>query len=244
VLEALLKTNASAPLRADTLYMLAQCYSTLGRYADLVRAYEGALELEPNPRLRSTILMNRAEAQMALGDLTSAIAGYRSALAILPGQLEMVLQGVLAWWSLAVALDRAGDLEEGLEHIRIARTYDRMDTRIFNSGAWVFVPAYDEHYFRALGHWETARHAELGAARAEAYGRAIETWNEYLARAPATDPWVAVGRSRLKQCEKERDAFLRRSGVKPKPKPAGARRPDADSIEGAAPITPPRTRKR
>ena len=216
VLESVARGNAPAPIRADALFMLAQCYTTVGRYADQVRAYDGALELQPNPVRRATILMNRAEAQMALGDLTSAIDGYRSALSILPGQLEMVLQGVLAWWSLAVALDRSGDLEEALEHIRIARTYDRLDDRIFNPNVWTFVPSHDEHYFRALGHWETARHAELAAARAEAYGRAIDAWNEYLARAPANDPWVVIGRTRHKQCQLEREAFLKRAGGKAK----------------------------
>jgi tetratricopeptide (TPR) repeat protein len=217
VLESVARGNAPAPIRADALFMLAQCYTSAGRYAEQVRAYDAALELQPNPVRRSTILMNRSEAQMALGDLTSAIDGYRSALSILPGQLEMVLQGVLAWWSLAVALDRSGDLEEGLEHIRIARTYDRLDDRIFNPNVWTFVPSHDEHYFRALGHWQTARHAELAAARAEAYGRAMDAWNEYLTRAPANDPWVVVGRTRQKQCQLEREAFLKRAGAKAKP---------------------------
>ena len=48
-----------------------------------------------------------------------------------------------------------------------------------------------------LGFWETARHAELGAARAEAYGRAVEALGEFLARAPANDLWVGVARTRL-----------------------------------------------
>lgn len=222
VLESVLRADPPAPMRVAALMSLADAYTQLGRYPEEVRAWDAALDLEPDETSRATILMNRGEGLMGLGNLTLALESYQAALSYLTTQLEMATSGVSVRWSMALAADRAGDLEMALDSIRLARAYDRRDAMVFGpSATWRFVPEHDEIYARALGFWETARHAELGAARAEAYGRAVEALGEFVARAPANDLWVGVARTRLKQCEQERELFLRRSGVRtPRPTPA------------------------
>ncbi|WP_437957902.1 tetratricopeptide repeat protein [Sorangium sp. So ce119] len=218
-LEGLLRINPPAPSRADAWHALAVCYARLGRYTDEIEAYDEALALEPHAASRALLLANQAEAYMALGDITSAVEGYRAALATL-GSLDMFRYGVTTLWGLAVALDRSGDLEGGIEHIRLARTYDRSDQQI-NGAGWFYVPAHDDDWYAALGHWAAARSAELGAARAEAYLQAVAAWESYIARAPGNDHWVPLAKARRAQCEKEREQTMKRLR---KPAPAAPQR--------------------
>jgi tetratricopeptide (TPR) repeat protein len=245
VLEDVLRAEPPAPMRVAALMSLADAYTQLGRYGDEVRAWDDALELEPDESARSTIFANRGEGLMGLGNLSAAMQSYQSALSYLTTQMEMATFGVTIRWSMALAADRSGDLDLALDSIRMARTYDRRDALVFGAmAAWRFVPEHDEVYARALGFWETARHAELGAARAEAYGRAVEALGEFVARAPANDLWLGVARTRLKQCEQERELFLRRSGVRAvRPAPAPARPVPAPKPRPARPagkLPPPR----
>ncbi|WP_437991724.1 tetratricopeptide repeat protein [Sorangium sp. So ce145] len=206
-LEGLLRLQPPAPFRADAWHALAVCYARLGRYTDEIEAYDEALVLEPHAASRALLLANQAEAYMALGDITSAVEGYRASLSTL-GSLDMVRYGVTTLWGLAVALDRSGDLEGGIENIRLARTYDRADQQI-NGAGWFYVPAHDEAWYAALGHWAAARSAELGAARAEAYLQAVAAWDAYIARAPGNDHWLPLAKARRAQCERESEQTLK-----------------------------------
>jgi len=228
--EALLRTDPPLPVQADAWRELAVCYARLGRHQDEIKAYAEALALEPHSGPRAILHANRAEAYMALGDIISAIAGYRAALSGLSTR-EMFRYGVTTLWGLGVALDRSGDLEGALEHITLARSYDRTDQQL-NGPGWFYVPAHDEAWYTALGHWQAARTAELGAARAEAYNQAVAAWEDYLARAPGEDQWAPLARARLAQCEKERDDARRRalsvrSAPAPAPSPPRPRTPGA-----------------
>ncbi|WP_437570353.1 tetratricopeptide repeat protein [Sorangium sp. So ce542] len=218
-LEGLLRAHPPAPSRADAWHALAVCYARLGRYTEEIKAYDEALALEPHAASRALLLANQAEAHMALGDITAAVEGYRAALSTL-GSLDMFRYGVTTLWGLAVALDRSGDLEGAIEHIRLARTYDRNDQQI-NGAGWFYVPPYDDAWYAALGHWAAARSAELGAARAEAYLQAVAAWESYIARAPGNDHWVALAKARRAQCDREREQTMKRLR---KPGPAAPQR--------------------
>ncbi|WP_434044593.1 MULTISPECIES: tetratricopeptide repeat protein [Sorangium] len=218
-LEGLLRIHPPAPSRADAWHALAVCYARLARYTDEIEAYDEALALEPHAASRALLLANQAEAYMALGDITSAVEGYRAALTTL-GSLDMFRYGVTTLWGLAVALDRSGDLEGAVEHIRLARTYDRSDQQI-NGAGWFYVPAHDDDWYAALGHWAAARSAELGAARAEAYLQAVAAWDSYIARAPGNDHWLPLAKARRAQCEREREQTMKRLR---KPAPAASQR--------------------
>lgn len=214
--EALLRGDPEPVIQAEIYADLAISYARLGRREDEIKAYSKALTLEPFALSRSSLLANRAEAYMALGDILAAVEGYRASLSLLSTPVEMFFRGSTALWGLGVALDRSGDLDGGLEAIRVARLYDEKDVNI-NGPDWFYAPAHDVHWYKALGHWSAARHAELGSARAEHYGRAVSAWREYVEAAPPGDRWVDQARARLRQCEKERDREL-------KPRPAAPAR--------------------
>ncbi len=147
---------------------------------------------------------------MLLGDYTSAIAGYRAALALLSNDHLMFGSGPTTIWGLAVALDRADELDSGLEAVRLARTYDPQDKHL-NGPGWFYLPDYDRHWYEALGHWQVGRKSEVApSVRADAYVRAVASWEKYVASAAHDDKWLPLARVRLKQCEKERDAYLGR----------------------------------
>jgi tetratricopeptide (TPR) repeat protein len=200
------QSELPASTRLEAWGVLALCWAKLGQRNDEIRAYGESLALEPLGPERSVLFANRAEALMGLGRLDEAIEGYRDAIRVLL-PIEMFEVGVTALWGHGVALDRQGDLDGALASIKMARAYDPQDRRI-NSQTWFYSPPYDQPWYEALGHWTAARVAEQGAVRAEEYERAVESWQEYLARAPATDRWVPLAKARLAACEKERDQVL------------------------------------
>ena len=139
--------------------------------------------------------------------MDDAAEGYREALRErLPA--EMWRLGVTTLWGLGVALDRSGDLDAAIQAIQMARTYDPGDQQIHGPG-WFYAIPHDEAWFEALGHWAAARKTDLKSVRAFAYARAIESWEEYVARAPKGDRYLPIAQARLAACEKERDTALR-----------------------------------
>jgi tetratricopeptide (TPR) repeat protein len=223
--ESVVRTDAPAPMRAQAWAELAILYVKAGRHHDEIRAYGEALALEPGSLSRARLLSNRAEAYMAIGDLDSSIAGYRASLAALgTAPYDMLRAGVTTLWGLAVALDRSGDLDQALRQITLARTYDFAD-RALSDPSWFFVPPWDDAWYAALGHWATARTAELSAVRVDAYGRAAARLRDYLARAPADDRWAPIAKHRLAQCERERQAYVKTLKLAPAPRDARPRPP-------------------
>jgi tetratricopeptide (TPR) repeat protein len=213
VFESIARADPPAPLRARVYSELAIVYARLGRPEEEIAAYGEALRVQPAAGERSRLLANRAEAYMLIGDVGQAVAGYRAALSLLTSDYLLALEAPTTLWGLAVALDRSGDLDAGLEAVRLARAYDPEDQRL-NGPGWFYVPEYDKYWYRAIGHWAVARKADVDAVRAEAYARAVTAWEEYVATAAAAaraDKWIDAARARLRQCEKERDGFLRRS---------------------------------
>jgi tetratricopeptide (TPR) repeat protein len=208
--------HAPAYAREKAWASVAICFAHLDRPEDEIKAYDEALVLQPDQSRRAQLLANRAEAHMVMGNLTSAIDGYRAALSELSRAPAMraVESTPTTLWGLAVALDRSGDLATALDTIVIARSYDPTDSLI-NGPFWFYVPDYDEAWYHALGHWTAARHADLDSVRAEFYARAVTAWEDYILRAKPDDRWLPLAKARLALCEKERDAFQRRARIAP-----------------------------
>lgn len=206
VLVTVAQSSAPPAITTAAWNELAIAYAVLGKREQEVHAYGQALAHEPLGQHRAVLLANRAESYMGMGRLDDALQGYRDALrSLLP--IEMFQYGVTTLWGLAVATDRDGDLDAALASIALARAYDRDDRKI-KEPSWFFSPSYDEAWYEALGFWAAARATDLGAVRAEAYARAVESWEAYLARAPEDDRWIPLARVRLEACKKERDRAL------------------------------------
>lgn len=201
----LLKWVSAHPLpkliRVEVMSDLALCYARLGEHAKEVVAYDDAIAVAGPPEQLAVLLGNQAEGYMALGALRRAISGYRESLRVTPG-IGMPKLGVTTQWGLAVALDRSGDLRGAMIQIREARAYDPNDLRI-NSDDWIYVPAHDEHWYRALGQWQHARAATDDATRMVHYRLAIAEYARYVDSAPEGDQWASLAEHRHRQCERE-----------------------------------------
>ena len=217
------RSNAARSMRSEALSDLAICYARLGRHREEVEAYTQALAIEPHSKDRAVLLANRAEGLMVQGNISGAVRGYRASIKETPSE-RMPFGVVTTMWGLGVALDRSGDLEGALEQIRAARTHDSGD-ELIHSDNWFYVPAYDDSWYMALGHWQHARAAENQEMRLEAYRNSITAWRSYIERAPASDHWVALAGLRLKQCERELESALQ----KPPRKKPNAEATDSDA---------------
>jgi tetratricopeptide (TPR) repeat protein len=202
-------------LRAEVLNDLAICYARLGDHEREIDAYTRALRIEPHPETRAILLANRAEGYMVRGKIEHAVRGYRQSLAITPSALSHRLS-VTTHWGLAVALDRAGDLEQAMEQIATARSYDPVDERIHGPN-WFYIPEYDDSWYHALGHWQRARASSDATERGQHFEQAVRSWKSYLERAAPKDRWLELASRRLRQCERESRLALPRRRPKPKP---------------------------
>jgi len=198
-----------ASSRVDAWVELAIAYARTGRGRDEIACYERALAHDPHGASRATILANEAEAFMAVGDVTRAVAGYRAALEPLTTAEEIADRAPTTLWGLGVALDRAGELDAALDAIQRARAYDPADARLSGPG-WFFNPTYDEAWYAGLGHLLVARRGPDLDVRRSAYGRAIEAFREYVDTAPQAVAWVATARARVVALTTEQARFEKR----------------------------------
>jgi len=193
MLERALRDAPNSPLAARGLSDLAIAAAKLGDRQAEHAAYVRALELTWQPDSRANLLANLAESDMALGDLPKAIRGYRAALAT--SQHPELIAG--AYYGLAVALDRSGDLPAALTAAKRAISVQLPPT-LFAAGSVLdlpnvfFTPAYEIHYYKALGAMAAAEFADDELSRRDALASADEQWARYLAAAePDRAPYAA-----------------------------------------------------
>ena len=227
VLTKLLADGPPDALRADALGELAILHAIAGRREQEIRAYTESLALEPHAHLRSRLLSNRAEALMATGDVTAAVEGYRQALAPLT-TLELFWYAPTTLFGMGVALDRSGNLESGIDAIKLARAYDPIDKGLRGPG-WFFSPSHDSHWYWALGAWSSARTATLWGARADAFERSVFEWEQYIQEAPADDRWIPLAHVRLAAVKSEQERM--RKAFEIQRKLDAARKPAPDKLQ-------------
>jgi tetratricopeptide (TPR) repeat protein len=197
---------------------LANAYAKLDDSKDELRIYERFLPRVVGELTHTTGLLNMAEAEMHLGDLESAIDGYKATIdeaATLPNVYELEFHtGALARWGLAVAEDRSGDIDGAARTTRtIVEELDRdMQTIRFDRGVF-FAPERERNWYVALGFAAYAQKAEDPRTAAGLYYRAEECWNEYVIDAKAhgsQDRWLDLALARYVRAHAQRVAAERR----------------------------------
>lgn len=189
------------------------------------RGYEKYLTLETEAPPRLVPMLNMAECDMRLGNLTDSVEEYRavlSAAASLPNTAVTVDTSKLARWGLAVALDRSGDPYAAANAARLATQMDppardvgtyalpsRIETpKILDQTTVFFVPPYERKWYLALGETELAKQA-TDPRDALDHWRAVERfWSDYVAGArahPGGDRWIETAQRKLEGAKKKRE---------------------------------------
>lgn len=177
-------------------FKLGIACSKIGAFEVAVQEYDRAVRIQAtrgqgNPEARnnqSILQANAAESLMALGRLDEAIQRYQEALSLQSGH-------TLAWWGLAVALDRDEQTSKAFEAATRALSGDA-DMRALTSEGVFFIPVGDIHYYYALG--KLAKGDRAGAKH---------EFEEFLRTLPRS-AWATRAR-----------AHLARLGVAPDPRP-------------------------
>jgi len=225
MLERALRDAPNSPLAARGLSDLAIAAAKTGDREAERAAYLRALELTWQPDSRANLLANLAESEMALGHLARAVRGYRSALST--SQHPELVAG--AYFGLAVALDRSGDLPAALDAAKRAISVQLPPT-LFAAGTVLdlpnvfFTPAYEIHYYKALGAMAAVELANDDLARRDALSEASDQWGRYLVAAEADHardaPRAALHQASVARKLAELSAKLpRNSGRKPEAGP-------------------------
>jgi tetratricopeptide (TPR) repeat protein len=196
----------------DAWERLAFAAARLDRSQDEIDAEDAYLALAATFRGSSlTMLGNRAEAEMRLGHLDAAIAGYRDVLergSHLYGVNYAIL--VLARWGLAVALDRNGYSAEAEHEALEAAERDPVEQIIGDREGVFFVPDYDRDWYFALGRTQHAKHTEDPHRAYELWKRVAETWADYVRRATPDDRWLRLAKRHLAAAQMEEKAAFER----------------------------------
>lgn len=212
-LEQALERDPDSPLAGEAWFSLAIAEGKLRRHEAERAAYTRALEREWQPELRATLVTNRAESTMAGGDLRLATLDYRLAIAL----SRSAVTQALAYWGLAVATERDGDLPSALELARRASSFrfgpNHHLVVALDLPSVYFTPDYEEHYYRAL--------ATMGEADAEAdpdeARRLLQTasllWSLYLDNAQRdAERWVPNARLHRDACRRRLTQLEARRG--------------------------------
>lgn len=203
-LEQALSLAPDSPLAGEAWFSLAVAQGKLRNHDAERTAYTRALEREWEPELQATIVANRAESTMAAGDLAMAVRDYRLALAL----SRSATTQALAYWGLAVATERDGDLPSSLEFARRASSFrfgppSHLIVALDLPSVY-FTPEYEEHYYRALATMAEAQSASTTDEKRLALQTASLLWSLYLEGAQRdSERWAANARAHRDTCRKK-----------------------------------------
>ncbi len=212
VLEKALAMAPDHPAAEDAWLTLAYAYAHANEPKKERDAYVKYLARSTYGSGRVTATLNLAEAEMRLGHLEEAIAGYRDAIQMATQVPSAGDTGVLAVWGLAVALDRSGDTSGAMTEAKWATEIDHRRT-IEDTVNVFFVPAYERLWYFGLREMAMARAAKGAPDAVMHWQQAEGIWSAYLEKAEPADPWRARARVHHNAAHAERVAAEKR--VKP-----------------------------
>jgi tetratricopeptide (TPR) repeat protein len=223
VLQPALAMAPDHPAAADAWLELAFAYARMDRSREERDAYDAYLVRAPYESGRATALLNRAEAEMRLGNLEDAVLGYRDAIDACDSASmldDLFKTGVLARWGLAVALDRSGDATGAVREALVASQLDPREGIIDSqemcgtSLCVFFVPDYERDWYLGLGRAEHAKQELDPRKAALLWKRTEEKWADYILRADPKDRWLPLAKAHLSATQKRRAVADKRAGVR------------------------------
>ena len=225
VLAPALAKEPDHPAAAAAWLELASAYAHLDRSREEIGAYDAFLARTLSVEEKATVVSNRAEAQMRLGNLDDAIVGYRDAIALARTGRYLLISDVLARWGLAVALDRSGDPTGAAREAGLAAQLDQGQAGRWPAGSIIgndfgegvvvfFVPDYEKFYYLGLGMVEHAKQTADPRGAAGLWGKAELLWAQYIAGAEAwnashkdrSDRWLSLARAHRAKAQKHMGA--------------------------------------
>lgn len=218
VLDKALDLAPDHPAAAAAWVTLAYAGAKLDRPDTERRAYLRYLELVTDERPRSTALLNLAEAEMRLGHLATAVAGYQDSLRA-SASLGIFGQETytLSLWGLAVALDRSGDPVSARAEATRALSHDPGMQLIGFGPNVFFVPAYERLWYLGLGHMAAGEAAADPRQARDEWSAAVRTWEDYVKRADAKERWLPLARAHLARARERKKAADARAARAPMP---------------------------
>jgi tetratricopeptide (TPR) repeat protein len=182
-LDEAVRLDPHGPIAADAAFELGVALTRLERFSEAAAAYQVFLDEAPWPQSRAIALTNMGETQMAMERMDDALVAFRAAVATEP-------RYTLAYFGLAVALDRAGDdtaaLHTMLQGLAIGAGIEELD-----NPAVFYVPDWEIHYYRALAH-EALGHTDVAA----------NAWRLFLSGGGVDGPFAARAREHLRTLER------------------------------------------
>lgn len=130
---------------------LALGYTRAGELGAAITEYQSLVELTAHAPRRALLAQgNLAELLMMTGELGASVAHYEAAVR-LARAVDDLRTLALVEFGLAAALDRLGERTQALTEARDA--VDRSDDslRVLRGEGVVFAPAYEVHFYEALG---------------------------------------------------------------------------------------------
>lgn len=194
VLEQAIALSPDDPVAVEARFTLAVAWARLGEPLKEVAVYDQLLAREPSRQERAVVMMNQAEAFMVLGDLERSVAGYR-------GSIRLAGDQPLAFWGLAVALDRNGDNPGAVAAAANALTFDPDASALHDPNVF-FMPAHDRFWYDALGAMARARQEKDPELARLWWKAAAAFWGRYREQASDDDRWGVAAESRRKLCER------------------------------------------
>lgn len=215
--------TAEPSIVLDASNVLASACGHLGDSACEREAYLTTLRWSQDDLDRVVPTLNLAESEMRLGNLKSAVEGYRECVRLVTQvspSSEVVLTLVLATWGLSVALDRSGDRAGAEREAILALDREaqgtsksallRDTTRVF------FVPTYEVLYYEGVGFAARARAASTGRASEKLWAQAERAFATFVEAAERDrDRWLEHGKARLREAKSEHEKAKRRAAKEP-----------------------------
>lgn len=219
ILKAALAEFADHPEAENAWMELAFACGKIGDHACESQSYVEVLRIETEEIRRHIPLLNQAETKMHLGDLTSAIEGYREVLRI-SGRVPASESAPLATWGLAVALDRSGDKMEAEREARFAIELERSMglSNLLHTDTVFFFPEYEIHWYDGLACAAIARVATSATARAAWWKESEDSFAKYVRAAEGqNDRWLPIANVRHAEAKSEHERAAKAAEHEPKP---------------------------